>query len=63
MLIEIDEEVFENIKTLNRSARKFRRACDYVRAIKFDQMAHDLAGVALVSVIDRIEEAEKELKK
>ena len=60
MLIEIDDETHENIRALTKSARKFRRACDYARAIKFEKMAHDLAGVSLVSEIARIDEANKE---
>ncbi len=60
MLTEIDNEHIENIRTLTKSARKFRRACDYARAIKFDQMAHDLAGVSLIAAIDKIDEANKE---
>ena len=60
MLIEIDDETIENIRANSRSARKFRRAYDFPRAIKFDQMAHDLAGVSLICELDRIDEANKE---
>lgn len=60
MQINIDDETTENIRALRRAGRKFRRACDFPRAIKFEQMAHDLAAVALVAEIDRIDESNKE---